>query len=145
MWFIGSASLCAGQMFVQLQVNWIGAPMQVELAWLKAKMDLLINVIPPSERERGWEGRTASFVGRTSLCWVLLKLLPGFKSKLRFSVSQELRFWEVMRYCEAYKSLKVCTTSLADILSASHLLFPCKTLPLFTVPVRVACSATVLL
>lgn len=33
-------------MFVQLQVNWIGARMQVDSARLKAKVDLLLNVTP---------------------------------------------------------------------------------------------------
>lgn len=63
--------------------------------------------------------------GRAAACWMFLKLLPGFKNKLRFSFSQELRVWEVMRYCEAYKSFKVGPTKLVDVLllSASHLLF----------------------
>lgn len=50
-----------------------------------------------------------------------------------------------MRYFEAYKSLKVGPAMLAGTISASHLLFPCKTFPLFTVHVRLVCSAVVLL
>jgi len=78
----------------------------VDSAQLKAKMDLFLNVIrfracarrkggrhggrgePPS----GVRRQDCCVVGRTGLCWVFLKLLPGFKSRLRFSVSQELRF-----------------------------------------------------
>lgn len=90
---------------MQLQVNWIGAQMQVESSRLKAKMDQLLNVIHSRTctcRKRGspggtvscWSGvrsRAAAFVGRTDLCCLFLKLLPGFRSKLRFSFSQELR------------------------------------------------------